>query len=384
MASPAPATTDLYRSGNLRVRATAVPAGGSVVVTFDDYGSACGLERPGFGEAFFAARGLPVVAVLAAGRHWYQYPDMGDALDIVARHVAGAGRITTYGSSMGAYAALRFAARLGAHATLALSPQYSIDVELAPFDRRWSAEASGIMWKPWSRLPLRLGFRPVVIADGHGPDRLHVDRIAADTPIDAILVAHTAHPVTTFLATSRLLEEAVLSTCDGSMDADAFRRRALASRRTDPTYLGELARAQPGSRARTGLDLALRALGTAPDNPLVHHNVALRYRQAGSLDKALAHHHEAVAISRNAPVYAQGLSETLVAAGALDEALDVALDVVAREPGSAFFQSWAGHICFMRRDLPRAIHHGAIAHAILPANPHYAQTLAAYRSGLPS
>ena len=71
-------------------------------------------------------------------------------------------RVMTYGSSMGGYAALRFARALRADAILALSPQYSIDPAVVPWEDRWRQDGARIAWLPALAGPLDPNVRPLI------------------------------------------------------------------------------------------------------------------------------------------------------------------------------------------------------------------------------
>lgn len=370
---------ELYRSSNLCVRK--YPGTDETVwaVTFDDYGSARGLDRDGFGHGFFESRGISHITVLATGPHWYNYLDMREALVEVSAATVGAHRIMTYGSSMGGYAALRFATHVGATTALALSPQYSIDPARVPFDMRWLADGRQIDWQDWIEAPIRLPFRPLIISSGGGEDARHVRMIAEETAIDHVMLNHTAHPVTTFLSSVSLLEEAVLGTLDGTLDLSDFRRRAEKARRTDPIYLGELGRLQPDYRNRTGLTLAYRALGAAPDNPLVHNNLALRLRASGRLTDALEHHRQAAALSGGAPAYEIERCATLQAVGNKELACAIASRLALQEPTDAHLLAWAAQLHWKCGNLEAALGYAEGARHAAPKSEYFAQLWKDYR-----
>lgn len=87
-----------------------------------------------WGHPFAAKLGWTTLAFTSEAQDWYPAEDMA-ALLPAAREAAGPVRVT-YGFSMGGYAALKYGRALGARATLALSPQYSIDPADMPGDPR--------------------------------------------------------------------------------------------------------------------------------------------------------------------------------------------------------------------------------------------------------
>ena len=66
-------TEILYRSDRLEVRRVAAGDGRRQVVTFDSYHEPLGMDRPGFGEAFFQNEGITAIHVMSHGNDWFQY-----------------------------------------------------------------------------------------------------------------------------------------------------------------------------------------------------------------------------------------------------------------------------------------------------------------------
>ena len=105
-----------------------------VAVCFPDRVHPVGFDQPGWGEGFLTKRGVSAIYIAEAGIDWFQCPDFFDAMQ-ACRAALGQRPVTTYGSSMGGYAAILGARALGADRCFALSPQYSIDPEVVPFER---------------------------------------------------------------------------------------------------------------------------------------------------------------------------------------------------------------------------------------------------------
>ena len=108
-----------------------------VAVCFPDRVHPVGFDQPGWGEGFLTKRGVSAIYIAEAGIDWFQCPDFFDAMQ-ACRAALGQRPVTTYGSSMGGYAAILGARALGADRCFALSPQYSIDPEVVPFERRYN------------------------------------------------------------------------------------------------------------------------------------------------------------------------------------------------------------------------------------------------------
>ena len=310
------------------------------VIAFGHYSEDHDPDRPGFGEAFFRERGISAIFVNGSGNHWYQYPDMLVALAVIRDAVKDVPRIMTYGSSMGGYAAIRFAEHICAHAALALSPQYSRDPAKVPFETQWAAEARAICWRPELDGRISPTVQPVIVYDPVGKDGRHVAMIAADTPVHAIGLPHTAHPVITFLSSIGMLEGLVLDTLDDKLDPDAFRREARRLSRRDPIYLSELCRRQPLARSRTATALGERAVAFAPANPLAIHALASHLTRIGDHGRALPLHARAVELSDGFSGYAIPHSDALHRAGDLKGALAAADTLIARHPAVVQVRRW--------------------------------------------
>ena len=265
--------------------------------------------------------------MLSRANDWYQHPEMADALAAIRGRAAGAARLTTYGSSMGGYAAIRFADAVGAHAALALSPQYSIDPLKAPFEWRWQQEAHRIRFLPDLDGPIRSAVTPVIVYDPTTLDRAHVDRIAADIPVARLRVPHSGHPVGPYLSEGELLTSLVLDMIRGTLDIAATEQAARARRREIITYLAALARAQPAARPRLAIRIARHAVALKPDHPLALLTLADRLRAAELLDEAIAVHRHLAAVSNRHPTYLFPFSMTLAADEQVDEALALAREV---------------------------------------------------------
>lgn len=110
-------------------------------MTFESYKDYHSFDRPGFGEAFFDANGIDAIHVVPRNNDWYQYPEIDEACRRVRELTASYPHVVAYGQSMGAYGAIRLGGRVGAEAALAISPQFSIDPAVAPFEPRWVGDA---------------------------------------------------------------------------------------------------------------------------------------------------------------------------------------------------------------------------------------------------
>ena len=345
-------TDILYRSRRLEVRRVAAGDGHRQVVTFDSYHEPHGLDRPGFGEAFFKTERITAVHVMTHGNDWFQYPEMASLLTLIRQACAGAERLLSYGSSMGGYAALRFAGEIGAHAALALSPQYSLDPRKTPFETRWAAARRRIRFLKSLDGAILRGPRMILAYDSAlEADRCHAELLASEAEMVLLPLPHAGHPVGGFLNDSRLLRPLVLTTLDGSFDEHRFRRAAHARRTRSAHWLANLAERQPAWRNRCSVTLAQKAVTLAPDHPSLHDILARRLAAAGRYSEAIDAHCRAIALE---PVidYHWSFSKTLHAAGDVAGALDVAKHMQQLAPSGAGYHAWAARLREAQGDLP--------------------------------
>lgn len=383
--SPPPPPRVLFQSADVLVRH--VPAPGSRgdaarhVVTFDCYHDSRTLDRPGFGEAFFRDHGITATHVLTRDNDWFQHPEMAEATAAIRSVTAGAAAVLAYGSSMGAYAAVRFADAVGAGQALALSPQYSIDPARAPFERRWGQDRRRLRFLPGIDGPIRSRVRPIVAYDPHGPDRPHADRIAADTPIIRLPIPYGGHPVGSLLSEAGLLTGIVMQALDGTLDPAETGQAIRARRRRLSAYFGALASRQPASRPRLAIALAQRAVELAPGRPDTHHALALRLSAAGRFGEAVAAHQQVAALERH-PGYLMDFSHALHAAGDSPAALAIAYEVQAAWPHHGGVHHWISDVLRAQGDLAGALQYAQQAAALDPASELYRRTAAMLQARL--
>ena len=257
-----------------------------LVVTFDSLSVDLRLDRPGFGEAWLAQNGYDAVHVVSSRNAWYQDRDMPALVEAVRSFGARGRRVVTYGSSMGGYAAVRFAGRLGAQAAVALSPQVGIDPAVAPWETRWTEYAYGLAFDDAGRWTEERPDRVFVLYDPANTDRLHAEALAASHQVVAVPVPHAGHPTGTFLAEAGLLSDTVQSMIEDRFDPQRFRARMREGRRRSAAYHARLAEAQPPRRAALALRLAREAARLSPGAAAYH--VALAKRLADTGDRAAA------------------------------------------------------------------------------------------------
>jgi tetratricopeptide (TPR) repeat protein len=333
------ATGELFRSGDLLVRHIAGHHSACCVVTFDSFTDYRSLDRPGFGEHFFAGAGIDAIHVIPRDNHWYQYADMAEAMARVREAASRYARVVTYGSSMGAYAAIRLAGLAGAHAVLALSPQYSIDPVIVPWERRWP-DSSARFRSVWERrLPFDAPAATYVVYDPADNDRRHIALLARRFDFHKIGIPGGGHPVTGYLNDVALLRETVLAVCHGTFDPEAFGREALARRPRSAQYLLTQTKGTSHRRRHERVAVMREAYRLAPENPGIVSRLGVVLALAGQFEEALAMHRRALELAPDHPNLLQNQSFSLEASGDLRGALAVMERLDAQTGGAAMYQA---------------------------------------------
>ncbi|WP_010217908.1 hypothetical protein [Sphingomonas sp. PAMC 26621] len=370
----------IYRSDTLLVRQVPVAGCDRWVITFDHYNIGQGHDREGFGESFLRASGISAIHILGRGNDWYQYSDVFEAAAVVRTATASAQRRVAYGSSMGGYAALRLAEAVGADAVFALSPQWSIDPAIAPWENRWGQDAHRIRWLSALNGPLRCSAESLLVYDPHqAHDRRHAAHIAAEVSVQLLPVPYCQHPATTFLAEIGLLGAILSDMIHERFDARTMAGEIRARRSRSGVYLGALAERQPDVRPRTAIALARSARAANPTLDLGMLSLARVLTRAGNHAEALAVHRELVAKVNRLPIYLVPFAEALASAGEGSEACAVAEEVVAAESGVGHLRYWYALLLWRQGERTAAVAQLAKAVTLNPADRRYRRRLLRYR-----
>ena len=329
-----PANVDIYRSADLLVRDRTGQRSSFCVVTFDSYTERRTLDREGFGEGFFASRGVNAIHILSRDNDWYLLPDVETALDAAAKTAASFDSVSAYGSSMGAYAAIRLGRLAGATTAIALSPQFSIDPRLVPFEDRWDPDARRLNYEIERRLGLK-GFvsSADVFYDPGDRDARHVELFRGCLEVRDVRLPDCGHPVTGFLAEVGLLQRAVLEAAQGTLDRAAFEREALEMRGRSPQYYATLA-SRPAPPQKK-LELMRRAYELFANDVGYITRYAQALAEAGREEDAIAKFNEAMGIEPDHMTVLIGVCEFLKSRRRIPAARAVADWLTRLNPGAA-------------------------------------------------
>jgi tetratricopeptide (TPR) repeat protein len=232
---------------------------------------------------------------------------------------------------MGGFAALRYGASCGATAGLALSPQYSVDPVVVPFDRRWAEDVARIAFRDDDLLPA-LTEQYIVFDPADAHDREHFKLFAARSSTKGVPVPYGGHPVGSYLTETGMMQPLLEQIESGAFDNRAYARELRARRRRSGHYFYILAQRVPAYRPLQKVALARLAVETHGDNPLYRSQLGAALDAAGDFDAAYAVHLQAIAMSNANMFQVHYLMLHHEARGELDRALAIVDRLIAENP----------------------------------------------------
>jgi len=196
----------IYNSETVQITTNAQGPSDNIVICFQAFIPKPGFHNEPFGHHFIEQLGLRGMFVNVSANHWYQSPDFAAAIPLLREACEGS-RVITYGSSMGAYAALLYSRALGAETVLAVGPQLSIDPIKVPFEPRWVDEAAQLKFD-WDNM--EAGISPtaniLLVYDSATLDARHARLIEGLGPnVKLIPVPFGGHPVLGMLVESKAM-----------------------------------------------------------------------------------------------------------------------------------------------------------------------------------
>jgi len=343
-----PEAREVFRSEALLVRQVGNFGSTSCVVTFDSFTDNCTLDRPGFGEHFLAHRAIDAFHVISRDNIWYQHPEMPAAMGAVHAATRGYARVVTYGSSMGAYGAIRFAGWVGADCALACSPQFSIDPAVVPFEYRWEEPARAFldMWEGQVPLP---ALRDAYVAfDPEDLDAKHIALFEQAFRFTPVRLPGAGHPVTGFLHEVQLLDRLVMAVIRGDCQADVAELidEAWSRRERSAQYLCQCA-SREWRRSRK-IALLVKAVALSQGHGDVRAMLATQLALAGRLDEAVAAFELALAKEPEHPNVLLHYSKTMERQGDIAQAFALTERALAQSGNLAFY---GPRIEFLRRHI---------------------------------
>ena len=315
-----------------------------LVITFANFRHRQSKILPGFGEALFRAEGISALHISCDSNNWYQYRELLHIGDLVASLRDRYKQVVTYGSSMGAYAAILFSGQIRADRVIAASPQYSINPTKVAFDNTWDWVAKDVAFIN-DEIASNTAGQIILIYDDKHVDGQHADRIADDIIVQRIAVPYAGHPVLHDLQQTGVLKSLILDLIRNGYDEERVRGVLRLRRRQSAGHLCGLAR-----RGKS-IDRRLRLLERARElDPKRIEAYAIRghiHNQLGNLAAAAQAFQEALVANPNHHWSKIWLAETLSNMGQPETAIAIAKDAVAASPLTAEFHYTLGR-CLTR------------------------------------
>lgn len=258
------------------------------------------VTKSGFGTQFLLSRGIDVIAVKSGLPLWYENLSTSDLAEI-ERWLSWTKRPYDqrlgYGSSMGAYAAIRFSRGLKLDFVLGFSPLFDI---LDTWETRWAEDSEAIKayrlkngLAPTAPMMEKLFIAPeceyFFIYDPASGDQPHIDhyrQIIDEQRLHPIPVPFAGHPAIGFFNETALLKPFVSGMLeDGEWTELAAARRK--ARGTSPRYLANLAEAcLDRGRLNWALSINERLLAIDPANAEAYMRACRIYHAMGRIDAA--------------------------------------------------------------------------------------------------
>jgi hypothetical protein len=253
----------IFDSPTVRVKTLGDALEGPLVVSFQNRSPKQALDMPGFGQEFFTRYSIAALIVTVSRNHWYQTDDTLRALDAIRGYAAGRS-ICTYGSSMGAYAAINFSRDLDAKRVIALSPLAKVNPKAPPFETRWRHDISSYPHDDRTVSPeadVFLFYDPLL------PDGRHAETVAGrSTRTRLYPMPFSGHPCGKFMTECGMLSKTIRALiANEEVSPIDFRQEVRRRRRDSAFYWRTLAETSLARRPHLSLHAAERAVEISSD-----------------------------------------------------------------------------------------------------------------------
>jgi tetratricopeptide (TPR) repeat protein len=242
--------------------------------------------------------------------------------------------VIAYGSSMGGYAAIRYGGWAGAHAALALSPQFTLDPRRPPFDRRWPEHASEIRFlHEHGRDAVEQAF--VAYDPSDEIDDAHVQLLHTLTRVIPVPLPGSGHPSTGFLSDLSMLHRISLEVCRETFEPESF--IAEAGRRREESAQFHFVRALRASDLNERYRLITQAAARAPTHIGTLHALAETAIKIGLPEVALDALDSAARAEPGRAQFLRGLAHEK--AGRLEQAIEIMEELCRLNTGSPHWRT---------------------------------------------
>jgi hypothetical protein len=198
--------------------------------------------------------------------------------------------VFTLGSSMGGYAALRFAALVGACRSIAIGPQYSPRSSRVAEEVRYDSDVRNTRflfedgWLASNEVENYLVFDSLLKIDS-----VHALRYLEDARVNLVRVPCAGHSPTVVIGECGFLDSFILDLAMGVFKPSEFRAAFRGARSRSPQYwrevhghLTDLARWECADRIASAA--ALQHEGWSPNHPKRDHDSGERFRRSVARD----------------------------------------------------------------------------------------------------
>jgi hypothetical protein len=261
--------TTIYDGPDVEVRY--LPAESNFLcITFSHLYGSYQNKMPGFAEAFLIKRQISALHFIARSNHWWQPEDVDQALDSVMNSgvLDQYAERVGYGSSMGAYGAILFSRNLKLTRVAAMSPQFSVDPLVVPWDERYKPWTSKLAFRrPALNVAVDKSTDVLVVYDPHTLDKQHWRHLSVIPNATPLQLPYCGHPPLAFLESVGLIGKFTLEAIEGSLDPSEWRQIRRAERRKSQHYWLRIATtALALKRLRLAIDACESCLSINPTN----------------------------------------------------------------------------------------------------------------------
>ncbi len=173
-----------------------------IIVTFDAYGIDRHPTKPcrmsdGFGKNVFFSSGFSEFIITTNVNDWYQSEEIYTCLEIINSHIGEDSHVFSYGSSMGAFAAINYCSSISNCSFIAFAPQATIEPEVTGGDIRWQREFHALE-NSFNSLILGGGCKAAegfFFFDSNSIDVQHAELICKNTKAEAVDIKFGGHDI---------------------------------------------------------------------------------------------------------------------------------------------------------------------------------------------
>ncbi len=264
---------EVYSSPTLRAFAVVAPTSDRtrIIVSFANWMGTPSLTSYGAAQGLLGPRGVDAIYLNCAGNHWWQYEDLWSAIAAIRDFVAPWREVVTYGSSMGGYAAFRYAVALGARRAVASCPQFSIQRTVMPLENRWGDELANVNFLHEKFFMPAPGCHYLAMYDPlFRLDAMHVNEFRRHMPVVDVPLTCSGHPPLELLHAYGNVSRITLELLSDTYQPALARAEHRAKRRVTGRYWCELAaRLQERRHHKAMLHACERSAELSPTKPIL-------------------------------------------------------------------------------------------------------------------